>query len=103
MGGDAAAADEGGQPPAYDLEADYVIIGAGSAGCVLANRLSASGEYTVALIESGGGAALHGPVTTNTSPCHHVLFSKACLSPVECVEGAPRHALMWPPRPQSSY
>ena len=33
---------------------DYVIVGAGSAGCLLANRLSADGRYRVALIEAGG-------------------------------------------------
>ena len=38
---------------------DFIVVGAGTAGCLLANRLSANNKYSVALIEAGGNDNYH--------------------------------------------
>ena len=54
---------------------DYIIVGAGSAGCVLANRLSANPENSVCLIEGGGSDKSHGFKFLLDFPCYMVTRS----------------------------
>ena len=62
------------------IEFDYVIVGAGSAGCVLADRLSADGSNRVLVLEFGGSdrsifiqmpSALSIPMNTKTYNWHY--------------------------------
>ena len=66
---------------------DYVIVGGGSAGCVLASKLSESGKYTVALIEAG---------PDDRSPLIHMPKGFGKLL------GDPRHVWYFPTEPEAA-
>ena len=78
------------------MEFDYIIVGAGSAGCIVANRLSADPGTRVLLIEAGGpdrSLWIHLPIgyfRTMLDP----RFSRSF--PTEPCEGTADRAIAWP-------
>jgi choline dehydrogenase len=79
-----------------DQDYDYIIVGAGSAGCVLANRLSADPGHRVLLVEAGG---------SDTNPWIHIPvgYFKTMHNPAtdwcyvtEPDEGIASRRLQWP-------
>ncbi len=77
-------------------EADFIVIGAGSAGCVLANRLSESGRHRVLLLEAGGSDLnlwVRMPIGYGKAFFHKGLNWKYMTEPVPGTTQAPNY---WP-------
>jgi choline dehydrogenase len=78
------------------VDCDYVIVGAGSAGCVLANRLSAGGHHRVLLLEAGpkdSSPWIHVPIGYARTNKHPVLNWRFETEPQDHMDG---RTVYWP-------
>lgn len=72
---------------------DFIVVGAGNAGCVVANRLSESGKYTVCLLEAGRDDAKLTELLPEASPApipqpgdfHWGRYVRGMVAPTEFV------------------
>jgi choline dehydrogenase-like flavoprotein len=84
-----------------DENFDFIIVGAGSAGCVLANRLSANGRYRVAMLEAGqrdNSFWIHLPIGYGKTMWDATLNWRFYTEPEPNMEGS-RNLLAAGPRP----
>jgi choline dehydrogenase len=79
-----------------DQEFDFIVVGAGSAGCVVASRLSENGRYRVALLEAGPrdrNIWIHLPIGYGKTMWHPRLNWRFYTEPEPTMDG---RRIYWP-------